>query len=125
MLKTKPHMRIFTRPSRSARPPMTTMKMPENRAVIETAMFMTFVATLRAAAIPRRNVQGGLREQPECEDTENDPAEEFVIASVIGRWSDHEPIPSSAPGLALGGKQAMTTRTLSRTHVRRTSPGIR
>ena len=51
MLNTKPHMRTFTRPSRSARPPMTTMKMPENRAVIDTAMFMTLVATLRSAAI--------------------------------------------------------------------------
>ena len=51
MLKTKPHIRIFTRPSRSARPPTTTMKMPENSAVIDTAMFMTLVATLRSAAI--------------------------------------------------------------------------
>ena len=51
MLKTKPHIRIFTRPTRSARPPTTTMKMPENSAVIDTAMFMTLVATLRSAAI--------------------------------------------------------------------------
>ena len=51
MLNTKPHIRILTRPSRSARPPMTTMKMPENSAVIDTAMFMTLVATLRSAAI--------------------------------------------------------------------------
>ena len=51
MLNAKPHIRIFTRPSRSARPPMTTMKMPENSAVIDTAMLMTFVPTSRVAAI--------------------------------------------------------------------------
>ena len=46
---------------------MTTMKMPENRAVIETAMFMTLVAMLRST--------------------------EFVIASVIGRPSGHHVTP--------------------------------
>jgi hypothetical protein len=51
MPKANPHITILTRPSRSARPPMTTMKIPEKRAVIETAMFMTFVATSRSAAI--------------------------------------------------------------------------
>ena len=45
MLRMNPHIRIFTRPTRSARPPTTTMKMPENNAVIDTAMFMTLVAT--------------------------------------------------------------------------------
>ena len=51
MPKTKPHIRTLTRPTRSARPPMTTMKMPENSAVIDTAMFMTLVEMLRSAAI--------------------------------------------------------------------------
>jgi hypothetical protein len=44
MLRMNPHQ-IFTRPTRSARPPITTMKMPENNAVMDTAMFMTLVAT--------------------------------------------------------------------------------
>ena len=51
MPSTNPHIRIFTRPTRSARPPTTTMKMPENSAVMDTAMFMTLVATPRSLAI--------------------------------------------------------------------------
>jgi hypothetical protein len=51
MLRMNPHVKIFTRPTRSARPPTTTMKMPENNAVIDTAIFMTFVPTSRSAAI--------------------------------------------------------------------------
>ena len=51
MLRTNPHIRIFTRPTRSARPPTTTMKMPENSAVIDTAMFMTLVGTSRSVAM--------------------------------------------------------------------------
>lgn len=37
MLRPMPIMRIRPRPTRSASPPATTMKMPENREVIETA----------------------------------------------------------------------------------------
>ena len=51
MPRMNPHIKIFTRPTRSARPPATTMKMPENNAVIDTAMFMTLVGTSRSAAI--------------------------------------------------------------------------
>ena len=51
MPSTNPHIRIRTRPSRSARPPATTMKMPEKRAVIDTAMFITLVVTPRSALI--------------------------------------------------------------------------
>ena len=51
MLRMNPHIRTFTRPTRSARPPITTMKIPENNAVIDTAIFMTLVATSRSAAI--------------------------------------------------------------------------
>ena len=51
MLRMNPHIKILTRPTRSARPPTTTMKMPENNAVIDTAMFMMLVATSRSAAI--------------------------------------------------------------------------
>src|SRR5688500_8167331 len=51
MLSTKPTCTIFTRPKRSARLPMTTMKMPENNAVIDTAMFITLVSMPRSSAI--------------------------------------------------------------------------
>ena len=51
MPRTNPQFRIFTRPARSARPPTTTMKMPENKAVMDTAMFMTLVVTTRSAAM--------------------------------------------------------------------------
>ena len=51
MLRTKPHCTTFTRPIRSASPPMTTMKMPENSAVIDTAMFITLVSIPRSAAM--------------------------------------------------------------------------
>jgi hypothetical protein len=51
MPSMNPTFRIFTRPTRSASPPTTTMKMPENSAVIDTAMFMTLVATARSAAM--------------------------------------------------------------------------
>ena len=37
----------------------------------------------------RRDVKGGLGEQPERQNAENDPEEELVIASVIGRRSGH------------------------------------
>ena len=85
MLNAKPHIRIFTRPSRSARPPMTTMKMPENSAVIDTAMFMTFVRDVEIGRHRRRDVEGGLGEQPEGQHTENDAEEQPVVAAVIGR----------------------------------------
>jgi len=49
--KTKPHWTILTRPMRSASPPMTTMKMPENSAVMETAMFISDCWTPRSWAI--------------------------------------------------------------------------
>ena len=51
ILSTKPHCTTRTRPKRSARLPITTMKMPEKSAVIETAMFMTVVSTPRSSAI--------------------------------------------------------------------------
>ncbi len=51
MPSTKPAWTTRTRPTQSARPPMTTMKMPEKRAVIETAMFMTLVSRSRSAAM--------------------------------------------------------------------------
>ena len=41
MLRMKPICTIFTRPTRSAPPPMTTMKIPENSAAIDTAMVIT------------------------------------------------------------------------------------
>src|SRR5690606_16133519 len=37
---TNPHWTVLILPKRSASPPMTTMKMPENKAVMETAMFI-------------------------------------------------------------------------------------
>jgi hypothetical protein len=37
---------------------MTTMKMPENSAVIDTAMFMTLVGTLRSLAIAGAMLRG-------------------------------------------------------------------
>lgn len=40
ILSTKPHITIFTRPKRSAKPPNTTVSMPENRAVMATAIFI-------------------------------------------------------------------------------------
>src|SRR5690349_10539877 len=43
MLRAKPHCTTFTRPTRSASPPITTMKIPENSEVIETAMFITLI----------------------------------------------------------------------------------
>lgn len=51
MLSTKPHCTMRTRPTRSAKPPMTTMKMPEKSAVMDTAMFMTLVPTPRSSAM--------------------------------------------------------------------------
>ncbi len=51
MLRMKPIIVMRTRPRRSARPPTTTMKMPEKSAVIETAMFMTLVSTPRSSAM--------------------------------------------------------------------------
>lgn len=47
----KPSISILTRPTLSARPPMTTMKMPENSAVIDTAMFMNDCSSCRSAAM--------------------------------------------------------------------------
>jgi hypothetical protein len=51
MLRTKPICTIFTRPNRSARLPTTTMKMPENSAVIDTAMFIRLMPIPRSFAI--------------------------------------------------------------------------
>jgi len=48
MLRRKPILTTLTRPTRSARPPMTTMKMPENRAVIATAMFIRLLSRPRS-----------------------------------------------------------------------------
>jgi hypothetical protein len=44
---------IRNRPTRSANPPMTTMKMPENSEVSATAMFMV------AASMPRSRCMSG------------------------------------------------------------------
>lgn len=41
MLNRRPVLVSFTRPSRSARPPATTMKIPEKSAVMLTAMLLT------------------------------------------------------------------------------------
>jgi hypothetical protein len=51
MLRMKPHCTVFTRPIRSASPPMTTTKMPENNAAMDTAMFITLVSTPRSVAM--------------------------------------------------------------------------
>lgn len=51
MLKRNPQFNTRTRPRRSARPPMTTMKMPENRAVMKTAIFMMLVSTPKSSAM--------------------------------------------------------------------------
>ena len=51
MPTVNPTWTVLTRPIRSAAPPMTTMKMPENSAVIETAMFMTLISMPRSSAI--------------------------------------------------------------------------
>jgi hypothetical protein len=51
MPSRKPHCTTLTRPARSATPPSTTMKMPEKRAVMDTAMFITLVGTPRSADI--------------------------------------------------------------------------
>ena len=58
------------------------MKMPENSAVMDTAMFMTLVATAEIGGHRRRDVEGGLRKQPERQHTENDAEEELVVASI-------------------------------------------
>lgn len=44
-LALRPSLAILTRPIRSAVPPMSTMKRPENRAVIETARFIDAAST--------------------------------------------------------------------------------
>src|SRR5437868_3812770 len=51
MLRTKPHCTTFTRPTRSASPPRTTIKMHENSAVMDTAMFITLIGIPRSVAI--------------------------------------------------------------------------
>lgn len=51
MEKMKPHITVLTRPMRSARPPTTTMKIPEKRAVMDTAMFISVWSTPRSAAM--------------------------------------------------------------------------
>ena len=48
MLSTKPTITILTRPIRSAKPPMKTMKMPENSAVMATAIFIRLVSSPRS-----------------------------------------------------------------------------
>jgi len=48
---TNPACTTFTRPILSAAPPTTTMKIPEKRAVIETAMFITLISMPRSSAI--------------------------------------------------------------------------
>jgi hypothetical protein len=48
MLSTKPAITIFTRPIRSAKPPIQTMKIPENNAVIPTAVFIRLVSSARS-----------------------------------------------------------------------------
>ena len=44
MLKTSPIFVILTRPNLSPKPPMTTIKIPENRAVILTAILLVFTS---------------------------------------------------------------------------------
>ena len=48
ILKTKPILIIFNLPTRSASPPMTTIKIPENKEVIDTAMFIIAVSIRRS-----------------------------------------------------------------------------
>ena len=48
ILSTKPAITILTRPIRSAKPPMKTMKMPENSAVMATAIFIRLVSSPRS-----------------------------------------------------------------------------
>ena len=53
MLRMKPRFMMRTRPMRSARPPITTMNIPENRDVMATAMF------IRLASMPRSFCMSG------------------------------------------------------------------
>lgn len=48
MFRKKPIFTTFRRPTRSARPPIATMKMPENSAVIATAMFIMLASSPRS-----------------------------------------------------------------------------
>ena len=50
-LKARPAFVSRTRPSRSARLPATTMKIPENSAVMLTAMLFTLSLIFRSARI--------------------------------------------------------------------------
>ena len=83
MLRTKPICTTFTRPNRSARLPMTTMKMPENSAVIDTAMFITLVSIPRSSRHHRRDVQRRLGEQPERQHAEDDAEQDTVISDEL------------------------------------------
>ena len=51
MLSTKPTITILTRPTRSAKPPMKTMNMPENSAVMATAIFIRLASSPRSLCI--------------------------------------------------------------------------
>lgn len=62
---------IFRRPTRSAKPPITTIKMPENSEVIATATFI-MLASADVAAHVRCNIERGLGEQPEAHNAHDD-----------------------------------------------------
>lgn len=51
ILKMNPRRTVRTRPQRSAKFPKTTMKIPENKAVIDTAIFIMLVSTPSSSAM--------------------------------------------------------------------------
>ena len=59
------------------------MKMPEKSAVRATAVFIVLALRPKIAPHIRGDVQRGLGEQPEGEDTEDDTEEHTIVASEL------------------------------------------
>jgi hypothetical protein len=59
---------------------MTTMKMPEKKAVAATAMFIMLASEAERGAHVGRDVERGLGDEPERQDAQNDAVEQSVVA---------------------------------------------
>ena len=86
------------------------MKMPENNAVIDTAIFMTFVATPEVGRHRGRDVEGGLGKQPEGQHAENDAEKESVVAAIRARLSGHRCSPLAASLRSLFHRSVVATK---------------